>query len=592
VTLRTKPRARRRARTVASWLVPVLLPWLVAPAPAAQLTIDIQGLPQDELRQSVEASLSLRNYLNRDVTPAQVRRLFNTAEQEIRTGLEPFGYYNVQVSSTLETTDKGLTALFRIALGEPVRVTASKVEVHGEAARLDPVRRALRRFNPDEGEVLNHAVYEESKARVEEALLDQGFLRMKAIRHRVEVSRQANSATIDLEWESGPRMKFGQVHFSEAQFSPEFLDRYIPWEPGAYYSPNELVAFQQRLVDADYFSTVSVQPDLEHADGVDVPINVNLSPAKRNIYTAGAYISTDTGPGVRLGMQRRWMNDRGHKFQADIDYAQRLQAFSTSYRIPLLGPNERSLNFGITHRNEDTDTSKSKNDRIAVNETRRWHGFTRTLGLQYLAGTFEIGEEDRYTHLLFAEGTLTKKDADDFFFPRRGWSAGTAIRFAPEGLLSDTSFSQFTLDGKYIQGIGRRTRFIARVSLGTMAVDDFDQMPPELRFYAGGDRSIRGFDYQALGSVNAAGDVIGGTHLAVGSLELERYFVRNWGAAVFVDAGDAWRGPDFAINVGAGLGVRWRSPVGVVRVDFGYPVKSEVVSDKTIRFHVSIGPDL
>jgi translocation and assembly module TamA len=590
VTPRTLPTARRRART-ARWLVPVLLPWLAAAAPAAELTINIEGL-QKELKDSVEANLSLRNYLGRDVTPAQVRRLFNTAEEEIRKGLEPFGYYNVQVSSTLETTDKGLTALFRVTPGEPVKVTAQKVEVRGEAALLDPVRRALRRFNPDEGEVFNHMVYEESKANVEQSLLEQGFLRMQARQHRVEVSRKANTASIDLQWESGPRMKFGRVNFSEVQFPPEFLERYIPWESGAYYSPDQLVAFQQRLVDADYFSTVSVQPDLEHAEGLEVPVQVSLSPAKRNIYTAGAYISTDTGPGVKLGMQRRWMNSSGHKFQADIDYAQRLQAFSASYRIPLLGPNEKSLNFGITHRNEDTDTSTSKNDRIAVNESRKWHGFTRTVGLQYLAGTFEIGEDDRFTRLLYAEGTLTKKQADDFFFPRRGWSAGTAVRFAPEGLLSDTSFTQFTLDGKYVKGLGRRTRFITRLSFGTMAVDDFDQMPPELRFFAGGDRSIRGFDYQALGSTNDAGDVIGGTYLAVGSLELEHYFLREWGAAVFVDAGDAWLKGDYTMNVGAGIGVRWRSPVGVVRVDVGFPIESEVVTDNSFRFHVSIGPDL
>jgi translocation and assembly module TamA len=387
-------------------------------------------------------------------------------------------------------------------------------------------------------------------------------------------------------------MKFGRVTFSEVQFPPEFLERYIPWEPGSYYSPDELVAFQQRLVDADYFSTVSVQPDLEHADGVDVPINVSLAPAKRNIYTAGAYISTDTGPGAKLGMQRRWMNSKGHKLQFDIDYAQRLQAYSASYRIPLMGPNEKSLNFGITHREEDTDTSQSKNDRIAVNETRKWHGFTRTVGAQYLAGTFKIGEEDRFSRLLYGEATLTKKQADDFFFPRKGWSAGAAFRFAPEGLVSDTSFSQFTLDGKYVLGFARRTRFITRLSFGTMAVDDFNQMPPELRFYAGGDRSIRGFDYQALGSIDDDGDVIGGTYLAVGSLELEHYFLREWGAAVFVDGGDAWLKGDFSTNIGAGIGVRWRSPVGVVRVDFGYPIQSEVDVDKTIRFHVSIGPDI
>jgi translocation and assembly module TamA len=580
----------------------LLLPWLAAVASAAGLTVKIEGLPK-ELQEAVEGQLTLRNYENRDVTPAQVRRLFNNAETEIRTALEPYGYYNAQVSSSLQTTDKGLNALFRVTPGEQVKVISKKVTVTGEAAELNRVRRAIRRFKPDEGDPLDHGVYEQSKEDLEAALLNNGFLMMKPARPpRVEVTRKANTATIDLEYASGPRMKFGQVHFSEAQFRPEFLERYIPWQPGDYYSPDEMLAFQQRLVDADYFATVSVQPDLKNVQGLDVPINVELSPAKRTIYTAGVYVSTDTGPGARVGLQRRWINDRGHKFQADIDYAQRLQAFSTSYRIPLPGPDDKSLNFGVTHRNEDTVTSTSKNDRVAVNETRKWLGFTRTLGLQYLAGDYEVADEKRTTHLLYGEATLTRKKANDFFFPRRGWSMAFGARFAPEGLLSDTSFTQFTADGKYIFPAGRRQRVLMRLSLGTMVVDDFNQLPPELRFFAGGDRSIRGFDYQTLGSlrdclptedcsqVKEEDRVIGGTKLAAASIEYERYFTQQWGAAVFVDGGDAWRGTDFNLNIGAGIGARWRSPVGVVRVDIAKPVKSDLAD--AIRFHVSIGPDL
>lgn len=584
------------------WLVAVLLASLAGVASAAGLTVNIEGLPK-ELQEAVEGQLTLRNYANRDVTPAQVRRLFNNAEVEIKTALEPYGYYNAQVASSLQTNDKGLNALFRVTPGEQVKVVSKKVTVAGEAAELNPVRRALRRFKPDEGEPLDHGVYEQSKSDLEAALFNNGFLLMKPAKPpRVEVTRKASTATIDLEYESGPRMKFGDVHFSEAQFPPEFLERYIPWKQGDYYSPDQLLAFQQRLVDADYFATVSVQPDLKNVQGVDVPINVELSPAKRTIYTAGAYVSTDTGPGVKLGLQRRWVNDDGHKFQADIDYAQRLQAYSTSYRIPLPGPDDRSLNFGVTHRNEDTETSQSKNDRVAINETRKWHDFTRTLGVQYLAGTYTIALEDRITHLLYGEATLTRKKANDFFFPRRGWSLAFAARFAPQGVLSNTGFTQFTADGKYIMPAGRRQRLLFRLSLGSMVVNDFDELPPELRFFAGGDRSIRGFDYQALGSlrglkpgedpaiVKPEDRVIGGTKLMVGSIEFEKYFTQQWGAAVFVDGGDAWRGADFNLNIGAGIGVRWRSPVGVVRVDVAKPVKSELAD--TIQFHVSIGPDL
>ena len=564
----------------------LLSPGLVS---AATLSITIEGL-KPELEEAVRANLTLQNYGGRDVTAAQIRRLFNAAEKEIGAALEPYGYYNTHVGSTLQTTDKGLNALFRVTLGEPVKVKAQSVVVNGDGAQIRQVERAVRRFKPAPGEQLDHGVYEASKSAVETALLNAGYLRLKATKHQVQVTRKENTADIDVAWESGPRMRFGEVHFSEAQFPPEFLERYIPWEPHDFYSPEQLLALQQRLVDADYFATVAVQPDLSHTDSTDVPINVALSPAKRTIYTAKAYVSTDTGPGVGVGMQRRWINRKGHKFGADIDYAQRQQAITTNYLIPLPGPNDKSFNFGITYRDIDTDTSQSRTERVAANESRKWHGFTRTLGLQYLAGTFEIADENAYSKLFFAEGTLTRKQANDFFFPRRGYSLAFAVRAAPRGLLSDTSFTQGTVDAKYIRPLGRRQRLIMRTSLGAMAVQDFNQLPPELRFFAGGDRSIRGFDYQQLGTTNDAGKVIGGTYLTVGSVEVEHYFLQKWGGAVFVDGGDAFRRGEFDLNIGAGVGVRWRSPVGVVRVDVAKPVKSDLA--QSIRLHISIGPDL
>jgi translocation and assembly module TamA len=130
---------------------------------------------------------------------------------------------------------------------------------------------------------------------------------------------------------------------------------------------------------------------------------------------------------------------------------------------------------------------------------------------------------------------------------------------------------------------------ILRAALGAMIVDDFDALPPELRFFAGGDRSVRGFDYQEIGETNASGGVIGGKYLAVASVEYEYYFLENWGAAVFVDAGDAYSST-LDPNVGAGIGVRWRSPVGIVRVDIAHPVVTDM--DEKLRFHIIVGPDL
>jgi translocation and assembly module TamA len=582
------PSARRCAR-ILRWLVPVLFalaPWA---AHAANLTITIEGI-KDELADAARANLTLQQYASRDVTPAQIRRLFNNSQQEIQAALEPYGYYNVSVQSTLQNTDKGLNALFRVTLGDPVIVKNSKVEVTGEGKDLPRVKRAVRRFKPAVGDQLDHGEYEASKKVLETALFDNGFLRAKATKKTVQVRRKENTAAIDVEYATGPRMKFGDVHFSESQFSPEFLDRYVPWEQGDYFSPDELLLFQQRLVDADYFASVSVQPDLDHTIDVDVPINVELAPAKRTVYTAGVYVSTDTGPGVRVGMQRRWINRDGHKFNVDIDNAQRLKALTAGYKIPLPGHDDKSLNFGATYRDEDTQSTQSKTERLVANETRKLGHWTRTLGLQFLAGTFTVADVAGQSKVTWAEATLARKEANDFFFPRRGYSLAFALRAGPHNVLSDTSFAQVTADAKWIHRLQRRERLILRTSLGAMKVSNFDELPPELRFFAGGDRSIRGFDYQQLGSTNAQGGVIGGTYLTVGSAEFEHYFLQNWGAAAFVDGGDAFLKGEYNLNIGAGIGVRWRSPVGIVRLDIAKPVKSDLAH--SIRFHISVGPDL
>jgi translocation and assembly module TamA len=195
-------------------------------------------------------------------------------------------------------------------------------------------------------------------------------------------------------------------------------------------------------------------------------------------------------------------------------------------------------------------------------------------------------------------------------FVRRGWALTVAGRIGQEGLLSDTSFAQVSADAKWIRGLGDKSRFIARGSLGMTKVDDFDKLPPELRFFAGGDRSIRGYAFQTIGTPLPEEQVpealercaarpertcqdliIGASHLAVVSAEYEYYFKPNWGVAAFIDTGDAFSGfGDYQQKIGAGFGVRWRSPVGMIRADLGFPVNDDDADG--IELHIVIGPDL
>ncbi|MEZ5513197.1 MAG: autotransporter assembly complex family protein [Steroidobacteraceae bacterium] len=560
------------------------------PAAAEHIVIQIAGL-DDDLEAAVRANLELQQYIDRDTHPTQIQRLLERGKDEIRRALEPYGYYHSQVTGELLPGGDRVTASYRVIPGERVIVRDKRVEVLGPGAALPAVSRAIESFAPAVGEPLEHGLYEDSKAAVNSALQLNGYLDADLERHRVEVTRATLSATIDLRWRSGQRYRIGAVRFSDAQFPDAFLQRYIPWEPQAPYDIETLLTLQQRLVDADYFATVSVQPAIDERDAGLVPVDVLLIPAKRTVYTASAFVSTDAGPGGRLGIERRWLNTRGHKLGGEVEYSTRVQAYSSYYRIPRPGRQSRLYSIAGGYRDEQTDSSRSRLARLSVIEALDdWHGYARTLGLQYLNGDFTVADEQRSSRLLYAEGNLGRKRANDLVFPSQGLSVTYTARLAAQALLSDTSLLQLRTDAKWIRPVTDRSRLILRASLGALEAGDFSALPPELRFFAGGDRSVRGFDYQQIGARNAAGGVIGGRYLAVASAEMEYYFVENWGAALFVDAGDAFNS-DLNANIGAGIGLRWKSPVGIVRVDLGVPVHTDLPDDG-LRIHLMIGPDL
>ncbi len=556
---------------------------------AAKVEVSVTGLEKD-LESAARANLSLQTYADRDASAAQIRRLFGKSAGEIRAALEPFGYYSVTVSDQLEEAAGGYHATFRVTLGQPVVVREIAVSVAGEGGQVPEVQKALAAFAPHRGEHLDHSAYEHSKSAVSSALLDAGYLHAQLLTHRVEVARGARSATVDLSWQSGPRFRFGPVEFAAVQFPPAFMDRFVPWHEGDYYSREQVTKLQQRLVNAGYFASVVVLPRVEAAVDLAVPIEVTLFPAKRTMYTGSVYYSTDTGAGTDLGIDRRWVNLRGDKFKTDLNVSERQQDLSLTYRVPLRGADDRILTFGVGYSDKTTDTSTSQTLKAGTNVARTWRGFTRTLGVQFVSGDFEVGGETGNSNLLYAEGTLSRKDADDLFLPSNGYSLTFGLRIAPRTPITDTEFAQLTADATWMRSFRGREWLIVRGSLGAMAVGDFDKLPPELRFFAGGDHSIRGFDYQSIGATNSAGEVIGGEFLTVASVEYEYRVWGNWGAALFVDGGDAFRLPDFNLNVAAGVGLRWKSPVGILRLDVAKPVISNLAHD--FRVHISIGSGL
>ena len=568
----------------------------------AGVTLQVDGV-DDPLKAAVINGVQLSQYATREITAAQATRLYQRAPARAQSALRPYGYYDASVSGDLKQVGNDWQVTLHVKPGEPVKVAKVELQLDQSAADIAPIRHAQRAIERLQGKTLNDAAYDDARDALSAQLTANGFLDARLVTHRVEVNRGDHRAVIRLAWQAGTRYRYGKVHFEGSQFNPGFLDRYVPFKTGDYFSQDQLLALQQALNGADYFAVVNVLPDADKAKNGVVDVDVQLAPARRTIYTGGPFIGTDTGVGVRGGAERRWVNRRGHKWKNELVLAQRLNMLSTLYTIPLPGPNQRSYNFGANYRDADTTTSQSRTLELVGNETRQWHGWTRTVGLHALDGTFTVGkhgnepddtpgiEHGRSTEV-FAEASLSRKQADDPGFVHRGWLLSLTARSTAGNLLSDARFSQLTADAKWIRAFGakQRDRLILRGSAGVTWTNDFTDLPPMLRFFAGGDRSVRGYGYQSIGPTNSDGRVIGGKNLLVASTEVEHYFTRNWGMAAFVDAGNAFTGTDYQPKVGAGLGVRWRSPVGMVRVDFGTPIHDS--RNHGIELHVVIGPDL
>ncbi|WHZ19193.1 MAG: Outer membrane component of TAM transport system [Rhodanobacteraceae bacterium] len=564
---------------------------------ADTLKVVVSGADK-ELADAVRAHLTASQYANRkDVSATQARVLADDAREQAAKALQPYGYYNARVDSQLAQQGGAWVVSIEVAPGPVTRVATLDVQVPDIALKLPPVRRAVRAFHPRAGERMDDATYEASKAAIGSALFETGWLDAKATEHKVEVTRADNRAAIHLHYSVGERYKLGAVTFEGSQFRPGFLQRYVPWESGDWYSQSSLLDLQQALNDADYFSIVDVEPEVSKAKDHVVPVKVVVAPAKRTVYTTGIFVGTDTGPGVRAGIKRRWINSRGHTLDNQVLIAQRLKTAQVVYGIPRPGHDHAIFNLGIGYRDENTKTSVSRTFSLAANETRDWHGWVRTIGVHLLSGTFTVGNsrgninipgiERGSSTLIYPEIGLTKKVADNPLFVRKGYSVNLIARAGP-GI--DTRFAQMLADVTWIHALGRNDRLILRGNAGITSVADFSKLPPELRFFVGGDRSIRGYAYQAIGPRNNYGLVVGGQRLLVGSATVEHYFNRDWGIAAFVDSGDAFDGTDFHARTGAGLGLRWRSPVGMVRIDIGVPINDPYYHGA--QLHIVIGPDL
>jgi translocation and assembly module TamA len=559
-------------------------------AVAVQVEVQVTGV-EGEVLNNVRAYLAIeRETKNPDALESRVRELNARAPREIKRALEPFGYYKAAVQASLTAAGQKLVARYRIDPGPPVRIASLHVTIAGPGGRNPELKDVIKQFPLHRGDVLRHADYEQAKQLLQQQARSLGYLDADLDRHQVRVQLQPYQATVTLRLNTGPRYTFGPVTFKQTTYTvrEKLLYRYVPFKQGDDFSTAKLLQLYSALSDSGYFAQVDVEPRRHEAKGTAVPVVVTLSPRRRQHYKIGVGYGTDTGARLTFRFWRL-LNRRGHVGTADVRLSQYLNSATVGYTIPLQHPTTEQLTFEAGFKNEDTKSRISRIWQVGASRTGTRGSWREVMGLHYEVEHYELATGGSSSKLLYPSVTWTRVRADDPIYPTRGNRLQLDLKGGSDALLSDVSFLQAHAAGKWVRSFGTGNQVIARAELGATWTSSFDKLPASKRFFAGGDQSVRGYGYEQLGPTDANGAVVGGRYLAVGSLEYDRHLFGKWSGALFYDVGNAFNNANVHLARGAGFGVRWRSPLGPVRVDFAWAVSQP---GKPFRLHVTVGPDL
>ena len=558
----------------------ILLLMSSAAGAATTLKFSVAGL-KGEQKKNVLA------YLGAAPESDQSRLNFvGSARHKVENALQALGYYKPEIKIDLQRTEPKWRLRITVNAGEPVRIRDISIQILGAAANDDTFTRLTANTGFVIGDVLHHGRFESFRESMLSLGQRRGYLRGEIVASRVEVQASAGTADILLWYQSGPRLRFGEIVVDSTLIDNDLFDSMLTFQPGDYFDQIRLQELQSRLQRTNYFSSVTVLPRREGSLGDRVPVVVNLQRAKRHSFDVGVGYSTDTEERMSLTWRTPRINRHGHSQQTRLEYSPINPSGHITYSIPVSDPLTDVVQlWARVEENEFGDVDSRQNELGIKRETKdqNWiYGYSaRKLNESWDVAGYSTSND----YLLFGGSVSRRTHRGSIVDPEWGFSQLYTLEAAGDQLGSDLDLVRFTAALRYVMTPVPRNRIVTRLDLGWVKIASGDRkdLAPSLAFFAGGSQSIRGYAYQSLGDeltvVEPNGEtetvVVGGDRLAIGSLEYQYYFTDNWRGALFVDAGDAFDKGEFDAKVGAGFGVHYVTPVGAVRVELANSVSED-----------------
>ncbi|MCL1123373.1 autotransporter assembly complex protein TamA [Shewanella surugensis] len=585
------------------------------------LTLNITGV-NTSLKKNIVAHLGT-------LPKSSVQRrayLFN-AKDNITAALQSMGYYHSLIKQkTIQNKKAAWVFKIEISLGKPTRLQWIDIRIEGELLE-DPVfNQWLNQLKIRPGDILNQGTYEQMKSQLISMALARGYFDGQYTQSQIIVNRDLNLAKINLYYASGVRYHFGDVTFEGSTLEPKLLTDLIPFKSGDPYSSTSLNQLNQKLLNTGYFSNIQVLPLMTKAKDDRIPIDVNLSPRPNHSIKLGlgADIGNTTNntiePRVSVTWQTPQINRYGHSQTTTAQWSLNRPKLLSTYSIPLTDPLDDLLKirfgiirdyYGIT---QEYSTSSNKYYNTGqLDSTQYLIGVARQRRLKdkwVFSYSIEALKEKynqsdvNYDPFFILFGTSLSKiiRGDNSLDPKSGSLQSYSVSYADPELGSTIRLLKMEAKFKWIKTFFTKHRFVSRLDLGINYTDDSNlaEISPSLRFFAGGDQSIRGYSYNELGPYidytdsdgNQIREVVGGRYLIVGSLEYQYYFTPTWRAAAFIDAGNAYDTGQFDPVVSVGPGIAWISPIGPISLDLGIGLQKTDTLDRPWRIHIMMGSEI
>ncbi|MHC5224704.1 autotransporter assembly complex protein TamA [Ignatzschineria sp. LJL83] len=587
------------------YLILLMLLFLLSPSFAERtMEIKIEGISDKKALENAQNAAEIYSLQGKTApTDLRIQWLYEEGTKQIAAALQPYGYYRATIKGDLIYQKDTIVATYHVNPGAQIPIKTLELGVTDlEKLKEKDTETSLTEYQDFSkilsssklkvGAPLNHPDYESTKDQLSQQASTLGYFDAYYPYHEIIVNLDSYTSDINLQMTLGDRYLFGSTTFHQKYFADEFLDRFLHnMRESSEYSDQKLVALQSTFNEANYFEDVVIVPKT-NAETKEVPLDIYLRPRKQRTLSLGAGYSSDIGPKIMGGVTWHYLNPYGHKLQTNLLYGQKKRDGLINYQIPGTDPTQDMYNIFVKYEYENTSTKDYTTYLAGISKDREREQYKYGYSLHYQYDKFrDINGSKQHSKLLIPTFYGEWKTAPVIPFDQFGVKITGKVRGAVDKVASDLSFLQASIGIHAYIPLGVDNRFIVRGSIGNTSIQDKDlnKLPPSLRFYTGGDNTVRGYKYDGIGEKGYNGEIYGGKKLVVASVEYEHKIAPSFAIAGFVDAGDAYN-HKANLKYGAGAGIRWYSPIGSVRLDLAHGFDKEL--GDTVRLHLNIGLDL